>query len=101
VGNDCEFKNVVMMGGDYFYSSDNEGEDAENIGHVSVGVGDRSIIENAIIDKNAKIGSEVRLSPNGVEDGWFDDDLGIYIRDEILVVVKNAIVPSGTKIGSA
>ena len=56
--------------------------------------------KNAIIDKNARIGSDVNLSPNGVEDGWFDDDLGIYIRDEILVVVKNAIVPSGTKIGA-
>ena len=68
--------------------------------HESIGVEDRSVIENAIIDKNARIGSDVNLSPNGVEDGWFDDGLGIYVRDEILVVVKNAIVPAGTRIGA-
>ena len=100
VGNDCKFQNVVMMGADSFYSPDNEREGSEKLGRENIGVGDRSVIENAIIDKNARIGSDVNLSPNDVEDGWFDDDLGIYIRDEILVVVKNAIVPSGTKIGA-
>ncbi len=100
VGNDCKFQNVVMMGADYFSNTENERKGSENNGHENIGVGDRSVIENAIIDKNARIGSDVNLSPNGVEDGWFDDDLGIYVRDEILVVVKNAIVPSGTKIGA-
>ena len=100
VGNDCKLQNVVMMGADYFHSAENEREGSENDMHESIGVGDRSVIENAIIDKNARIGSDVKLSPNGVEDGWFDDDLGIYVRDEILVVVKNAIVPAGTRIGA-
>ena len=100
VGNNCKLKNVVMMGADYFSNAENERKGSENNGHENIGVGDRSVIENAIIDKNARIGSDVNLSPNGVEDGWFDDDLGIHVRDEILVVVKNAIVPSGTKIGA-
>ena len=100
VGNDCKLQNVVMMGADYFYSTDNERAGSESHGHENIGVGDRSVIENAIIDKNARIGSDVNLSPNGIEDGWFDDGLGIYVRDKILVVVKNAIVPAGTRIGA-
>lgn len=102
VGNECRFKNVVMMGADSFHGNEESrsqlGDSVNNL--VGVGVGDRSAIENAIIDKNAKIGSDVTLSPNGVEEGWSDDELGVYVRDGILVVVKNAVVPSGTKIGS-
>ena len=48
---------------------------------------------------NAKIGSDVSISPKGLEEGWSDDDLGVYVRDGVLVVVKNAVVPSGTRIG--
>lgn len=102
VGNECRFKNVVMMGADSFHGNEESrsqlGDSVNNV--VGVGVGDRSAIENAIIDKNAKIGSDVTLSPNGVEEGWSDEELGVYVRDGILVVVKNAVVPSGTKIGS-
>ena len=68
-------------------------------GTLGVGVGERTTIEDAIIDKNAKIGSDVSLSPKGLEEGWSDDDLGVYARDGVLVVVKNAVVPSGTRIG--
>ena len=64
-------------------------------GTLGVGVGERTTIEDAIIDKNAKIGSDVSLS-QGVEEGWSDDDLGVYV-DGSRVVVKNAVVPSGTE----
>ena len=100
VGNECRFSNVVMMGADYFYSQENPSDDTDAEKCVSVGVGDRSVIEDSIIDKNAKIGADVSLSPAGIEDGWSDEKLGIYVRDGILVVVKNAVVPAGTKIGS-
>ena len=92
VGDECQFDHVVMMGADFFFGDKDSKE--------SVGVGDHSKIKNAIIDKNAKIGSNVILSPDGLEDGWSDEALGVYVRDGILVVVKNAIVPSGTKIGT-
>jgi glucose-1-phosphate adenylyltransferase len=90
-----------MMGADYFDISGNQRVESPDSGDENIGVGDRSIIENSIIDKNAKIGTDVNLSPNGVEEGWSDDNLGIYVRDGILVVVKNAVVPPGTKIGSS
>ena len=72
----------------------------DNISDVpDVGVGDNSIITNSIIDKNARIGANVLLSPKGIEEGWADKHNGVYARDGLLVIVKNAIVPSGTRIG--
>ena len=102
VGNECRFENVVMMGADFFFSNEGSLADSENPanGILGVGVGDRTMIEDAIIDKNAKIGTDVSLSPRGVDEGWSDDDLGVYVRDGVLVVVKNAVVPSGTRIGT-
>ena len=53
VGNECHFKNVVMMGADFFVRkeaslalSDDHGK-----GTLGVGVGERTTIEDAIIDK--------------------------------------------------
>jgi glucose-1-phosphate adenylyltransferase len=100
VGDNCKFENVVMIGADYFETHEDI-EVPENISEIpDVGVGDNSVIKNSIIDKNARIGSNVMLSPEGLEEGWADDHKGVYARDGILVIVKNAIVPSGTKIGS-
>jgi len=99
VGDNCKFDNVVMMGADYFETHD-EIDIPDNISDVpDVGVGDNSIITNSIIDKNARIGANVFLSPNGIEEGWADKHNGVYARDGLLVIVKNAIVPSGTRIG--
>ena len=99
VGDNCKFDNVVMMGADYFETHD-EIDIPDNISDVpDVGVGDNSIITNSIIDKNARIGANVFLSPRGIEEGWADKHNGVYARDGLLVIVKNAIVPSGTRIG--
>ena len=99
VGDHCKFENVVMMGADYFDTTE-ELEIPPNLTEVpEIGVGDHSVIKDCIIDKNARIGSNVKLSPNGLEEGWADNLNGVYARDGILVVVKNAIVPDGTNIG--
>jgi glucose-1-phosphate adenylyltransferase len=56
-------------------------------------VGRNCRIQHAIIDKNARIGDNVTLSPEGKADG--DYAHGIVIRDGILCVTKGAIIPSG------
>ncbi|HBJ60539.1 MAG TPA: glucose-1-phosphate adenylyltransferase, partial [Opitutae bacterium] len=48
---------------------------------------------------NARIGRNVILSPKGLSDGWADEGQNVYVRDGIVVVVKNALVEDGTKIG--
>jgi glucose-1-phosphate adenylyltransferase len=59
-------------------------------------VGSDSIIEGAIIDKNARIGRSVRIvNQAGVKE---KDGDGYFIREGIVVVAKNGIVPDGSVI---
>ena len=50
-------------------------------------------IKRTIIDKNARIGDNVSLSPEGKADGDYAHD--VVIRDGILCVCKGAVIPSG------
>jgi len=99
VRDNCRFENVVMMGADHFKSNE-EIDMPSSVSEVpDIGVGEHTTIKNAIIDKNARIGANVFLSSKGLEEGWADEHKSVYFRDGILVIVKNAIVPAGTKIG--
>jgi len=85
-------KDSVLMGGDY-YLVDSDVDRTK----PPIGIGPRCSIEGAIIDKNARIGSEVEIRPFpfGTEitnDNW-------VVQDGIVVIPKNGILPSGTKIG--
>lgn len=85
---------VVMMGSDY-YDSPERRNSAENMG-IPLGVGAGTRIDNAIIDKNARIGEGCILSPEGKPDN-VDHPL-YFIREGILIVPKNGVIPSGTVI---
>ncbi|MEO5567520.1 MAG: hypothetical protein ABIR92_03465 [Gemmatimonadaceae bacterium] len=85
----------MVMGADYFRWQEQD----TRIGAISPafpGVGQDAWIENAIIDKNASIGNRcVITNARGVQDG---EGPGFYIRDGIVVVVKNAEIPDDTVI---
>lgn len=88
-------ENVVMMGADSFELPGSPG--AEGKEHLPpVGVGKNCRISNAIIDKNARIGNNVRLSPEGKPDLW--EQGALFVRDGVLVVTKNGVVPDNTVI---
>jgi glucose-1-phosphate adenylyltransferase len=61
-----------------------------------IGIGPNTHIENAIIDKNARIGADCKISPVGKPDK-VDHPL-YYIRDGIVIIPKNGIIPKGTVI---
>ncbi|MCH6255760.1 glucose-1-phosphate adenylyltransferase [Puniceicoccaceae bacterium K14] len=88
-------ENVIMMGSDYFESSADR-EANEKKGIPDIGVGMNCEIKNAIIDKGARIGSNVTLSPEGKPEGYEKD--GVYVRDNIVIVQKNAVIPDNTVI---
>ena len=88
-------KNVVMMGADK-YETDEEIAIAKANGMPLIGIGQNCKIENAIIDKNARIGDNCVLNPDGKPDKWEAE--GLYVRDGVLIVTKDAVIPSGTKI---
>ena len=90
---DVHLKNTIMMGADY-YQTLKEIEVDSRAGSPIVGIGKNVVIENAIIDKNARIGDNVRLvNEKNVTDGTYD---GFEVREGIIVVYKNAIIRSGT-----
>ncbi len=65
-------------------------------GSPPVGIGEGTVIENAIVDKNARIGREVRVTnQRGLREA---EGPNWVIRDGILVIPKNAIIPDGTTI---
>jgi len=96
VVDNAKLNNVVMMGADY-YETLKEIEVKKAEGKTLVGVGKDCLIEDAIIDKNAQIGEGCKLSPHGVEDGW--EENGICVRDGVLIVKKDTVVPAGTVVG--
>jgi glucose-1-phosphate adenylyltransferase len=85
-----ELDEVVMMGSDYFELNPEQGD---HEGKIPLGVGPRTRVRHAIIDKNARIGADVVLDPTGLPEEYSRD--GLYIRDGVLLVPKNCIVPDG------
>jgi len=88
-------KNVIMMGSDFF-ENDEDRKENRNRQRPDIGVGENCQIENAIIDKGARIGKNVRLSPAGKPDMFEQGD--VMVRDGVLLVLKNGVVPDGTVI---
>lgn len=82
-------KNVILMGADHYeinYSAES--------GVPRIGIGRDCHIENAIIDKNARVGDRVVISPKGKAPDT--DGEGYYVRDGIVVIPKNSVIPAGT-----
>ena len=95
VGAGSTLHRVVSFGGDY-YESDASIREAATRGWPRIGIGEHTHISNAIIDKNARIGSHVVISPQGKPEN-FDHDL-YCIRDGIVVIPKNGVIPDGTRL---
>ena len=80
--------------GDDFYELPHEAAVASAAGIPPLGVGAESHIENAIVDKNCRIGCNVRLiNSRGVENSE-ETPYGM-IRDGIFVVPKGTTLPDG------
>jgi glucose-1-phosphate adenylyltransferase len=95
VANGARLHRTIVLGNDFYESAASIAEH-EAMGHPRVGIGSNAAIENAIIDKNARIGNDVVISPRGKADHV--DHPMYYIRDGIVIIAKNGIVPHGTVI---
>jgi glucose-1-phosphate adenylyltransferase len=95
IGDGSELNRVVILGSDYYETQESVNKH-EREGKPRIGIGAHCKIENAIIDKNARIGNNVVISPAGKPDK-LDHEL-YYIRDGIVIIPKKAIIPHGTVI---
>lgn len=81
-----KIKNSIIMGADFYES--------ENRGKIPLGIGEGTIIEKAIIDKNARIGRNVIIQNiKGIKEL---DSQNYYIRSGIVIVPKYGILKDGT-----
>jgi glucose-1-phosphate adenylyltransferase len=95
IGENSEIERAVVMGADFFESVEEIARNkAEGI--PDVGIGKNCEVRNAIIDKNVRIGSNVKLiNSRNINE---EDTEDYVIEDEIIVIPKNAIIPDGTVI---
>lgn len=85
----------LVLGADD-YETYSERISAPKDGQPPLGIGAGTSIYKAIIDKNARIGSNVRIqNERGLRDF---DGKGYYIRDGIVIVPKGGMIPDGTVI---
>lgn len=93
----CIIEDSLIMGSDYYesYAERNSSADEDKI---PVGIGAKSTIRRAIIDKNARIGRQVQIVNISRVEECNRETEGYYIRNGIVVILKNAVIPSGTVI---
>jgi glucose-1-phosphate adenylyltransferase len=83
-------RNSVLMGADFY----EEEYPFVASGLPPVGIGRNTVVDRAIIDKNARIGENVVITPDGK--ALNVDAENYFIRDGVVVVPKNAVIPDGT-----
>ena len=90
-------ENSIIMGSDFFETLDEMKADlAAGLPHI--GIGSNTLIRRAIIDKNVRIGRNVKLL-NLANVQEFDDPNGcFYVREGIIIVPKNSVIPDGTEV---
>ena len=92
IGHGTTVVSSYIMGGDYYETLEEMNHSAER-GIPKIGIGERCYIKNAIIDKNCRIGNDVRIN-GGVH--LSNTDHSLYaVKDGIVVVKKGAILPDG------
>ncbi len=95
VESDVVLKDSLVMGSDFVESSE-ERNYLRDGGGIPLGVGEGTTVKRAILDKNTRIGNNVSIiNKDNVEEGDRPDE-GFYIRNGIVVVVKNATISDGT-----
>jgi glucose-1-phosphate adenylyltransferase len=85
----------IIMGADY-YETEQDRTENRKIGRPDIGIGASSVIEEAIVDKNARIGRRVIIRaipnrPDAEAENWVS-------REGIVIIPKGAIIPDGTVI---
>lgn len=91
IGEGTIIQNSYVMGNDYYQSIDDMNSDLAS-NKIQVGIGSRCFINNAIVDKNCRIGNDVYINGGSHLEDFSNE---IYsIKDGIVVIKKGAIIPN-------
>ena len=94
IGPDVRISRTVIMGADFYETPERTAENRLQ-GRPNVGIGRGSRIAGAIIDKNARVGEGVTIRIRTSRDENVEAE-NFVIRDGLVVVPKNAVIPDGT-----
>ncbi len=94
IGRDVVIRDTVLIGADRF-ETDQERRTNRQRGVPDIGIGDGSVIENAIIDKDCRIGRNVRITPSHDREEETEEWV---IRDGIVAIPRGTVIPDGTVI---
>jgi glucose-1-phosphate adenylyltransferase len=94
IGRDVIIRNSVIMGADYYETPGQLSADCVE-GRPPVGIGARAVIDGAIVDKNCHIGAGAKVTPGQRSTSYGLVGPDCSIRDGILIVAKNGVVPDG------
>ncbi len=89
IGEGTQIQDSIVMGADFY-----EHGNVEHSSGIPMGIGKGCTVKNAIIDKNVRVGDNVVISPEGKPENEQSDLY--WIRDGIMVIPKNTVIPSGT-----
>ena len=93
IGKNTTIKNSILLGNDYYPWHDRSVR-GEQHGPDKPGVGEGTYLDRVIVDKNVQIGKHcVITNRRNVEK---EDGENYYIRDYIVILPKNAVIPDGT-----
>jgi glucose-1-phosphate adenylyltransferase len=95
IGFGSTITNSYLMGNDYYQNIEKIRSNSEN-NITNIGIGERCFINNTIVDKNCRIGNDVRL--NGGKQLENANTELYTIKDGIIVVKKGAIIPDGFQV---
>ena len=97
IENGANIEASIVMGTD-FYQAIEDIQDDMRAGIPPLGIGRDTVIRRAIVDKNARIGANVKLlNESGIEK-YDAPDGSYYIRDRIIIVPKNGVIKDGTTV---
>ena len=95
IGRDTVVRDTVLIGADRYETEAERARNRER-GVPDLGVGDGSVIERAILDKDCRVGHNVRIvNQRGVAE---DEGDNYVIRDGIVVIPRGCAVRDGTVI---
>ena len=95
IGDHVTIRNSVLMGADE-YETDLNQSNARQVADPPLGIGNHSVIEHAIVDKNCRIGANCRIIGSGSSTESMVNTTKPYIvADGIPVIMKNVVLTDG------
>ncbi len=94
----CLIEDSLLMGADYYEPFVERQCSLDKEKNIPMGIGADTTIRRAIIDKNARIGRDVKIINKDRVQEAEREKQGFFIRNGIIVVFKGAVIPDGTVI---